>query len=922
MKKTLDWNKYIQTARQVVQEGCVLLENKNDVLPLKKGTKVAVFGRIQHDYYKSGTGSGGMVNVTEVIGILDGLKKSGRLQIDAELEKDYLDWEKANPFELGVGWGKEPWCQKEMPVSESLAKETAGRNDAAIIIIGRTAGEDKDNIETEGSWFLTAEEKNMIKNVSSAFEKTIVVLNTGNIIDMNFVKEFNIKAVLYTWQGGMIGGDGVSDVLTGIVSPSGKLTDTIAEKICDYPASKNFGSLKDNVYAEDIFVGYRYFESAAKDKVLYPFGFGLSYTQFEIPATDFKFDAGSEIPHVTVKAKVKNTGKYNGKETVQLYVQCPQGKLGKPSLVLAEFKKTKLLKKGSSQNLTFDFDLSRVRSFDDTGVTGNAGCFVIEEGTYEFFIGNSIRNLTSIGSFPLDKTIVLEKVSDALKPVVDFKRLKASSFDDSSKTLTFTEETVKASAPYQNKHRDQGLANQNLLESLSKQDKEIATLVSSLTDQELSCLVRGEGMGSPKVTPGTAAAFGGVTDSLKEKGIPCGCCTDGPSGIRMDSGAQAFSLPNGTLQASTFNPELIEKLYSFTGLEMVYNKIDVLLGPGINIHRHPLNGRNFEYFSEDPYVTGIFASAIIKGLQSAGVTGSLKHFCCNNQETGRWVSNSVVSERALREIYLTGFEMAVKNDADVIMTSYGAINGMWAGGNYDLNTLILRKDWGFKGIVMTDWWAESNDEGKEPVRNNIAQNVRAQNDLYMVVPNAAENTHGDNTLSSLEDGSLKREELLRSAFNTISFLKKSHAQMRFENKDWKVKIIHRQETAMDSSAEDIVYYDVVDGLSIPLDKVDTSRGHSFSFGLVCDNSKRYRFEWFGKTGENDLAQINVSVAWNGVNVASLCWNGTHGEYVPQKMETKGSFGRYIVLNMFFAQSGLTLREFKVTELGPAEPFSF
>lgn len=913
MKKILDWKKYSEAARRVVAEGCVLVENKDNVLPLKKGTKVAVFGRIQHNYYKSGTGSGGMVNVSDIYGITRGLKNSARVKVDEELENVYLEWEKENPFEVGIGWGQEPWCQKEMPVSKELASECASRDDAAVIIIGRTAGEDKDNLETEGSWYLTATEKEMIKNVSEAFEKTCIVLNTGNIVDMNFVKEFNVKSVLYAWQGGMVGGLGVSDILTGIESPSGKLTDTIACSIKDYPSSANFGSLKDNVYAEDIYVGYRYFESAAKDKVLYPFGFGLSYTNFEINAGDFEFDNSGNLPRVKFDVKVKNTGKVSGKEVVQIYVKQPQGKLGKPALVLADFKKTSLLKKGKTAKLNFEFDISRIRSFDDTGVTGNIDSFVCEEGTYEIFAGNSVRNISKIGEFTLDDLIIIEKVSDALKPVVSFDRMKAV-LDKNTNTISFENEKVDAAAPYQNRHRNENLRELDNFTERTDLDQDVLSVIKTLSDEELSCIVRGEGMGSPKVTAGTAAAFGGVSKSMNDKGIPCCCCTDGPSGIRMDSGAQAFSLPNGTCQACTFNPELVKDLYEFTGWEMVYNKIDILLGPGINLRRHPLNGRNFEYFSEDPYVTGVFATANILGLHSAGVTGSLKHFCCNNQEAGRWVSNSVVSARALREIYLPGFEMAVKNGADVIMTSYGSVNSMWTSGNYDLVTMILRKDWGFTGIVMTDWWAMTNDEGKEPVRFNIAQNVRAQNDLYMVVPDAAENSHNDNTLTALSAGELTRAELLRSAYNTVLFLKKSHAQARLENRDIEVIIKNRKKTAMDGATDKIEYFETYDGLSIPLDHVDTSRGKSYSFGIVTKDKHFYRLELVGKTGDNDLAQVNVSVSYNGVNVAVLCWNGTHGAYEAKGLTMDKPLSRNIVLNLYFAQSGLTLKEFKITKV--------
>ena len=269
----------------------------------------------------------------------------------------------------------------------------------------------------------------------------------------------------------------------------------------------------------------------------------------------------------------------------------------------------------------------------------------------------------------------------------------------------------------------------------------IEDFVAQMTDYDLVCIIRGEGMGSPKVTPGTASAFGGVAPHLKDMGIPCACCADGPSGIRIDTGTKAFSLPNGTLIASTFNTVLTEQLFELLGYEMEKNKVDSILGPGMNIHRHPLNGRNFEYFSEDPVLTGRLASAELKGLRKAGVTGTLKHFCGNNQETHRHEIDSVISERALREIYLKGFEIAVKEGkASSIMTTYGAVNGVWTAGRYDLNTTILREEWNFSGVVMTDWWANINETGNPPDKKNFAAMVRSQNDLYMVCSDSSTNS--------------------------------------------------------------------------------------------------------------------------------------------------------------------------------------
>lgn len=908
MTKILDWNKYIETARQVNSEGCVLLENKNNALPLADGTKAAVFGRIQSSYYKSGTGSGGMVNVTKVWGIVDGLKESKKVIIDPTVEKAYADWEKENPFEKGNGWGQEPWSQKEMELDDGFVKAAAERNDCAIVIIGRTAGEDKDNFNGEGSWLLTSLERKMLSTVKKYFKKTIVILNVGNIIDMNFVKEYDLDAVLYSWQGGITGGLGVADIITGKVSPSGKLSDTIAKDINDYPASKCFGDLNETIYKEDIFVGYRYFETFAKDKVLYPFGSGLSYSTFDFNVSGFSVTL-NKIPEVKFYSTVKNTGNFNAKETIFAFVKASQGKLGKPALTLIDFKKTKELKPGKKEKLSFCIDLTRAASFDDTGCTGHKGAFVLEEGKYEIFAGTDIRNIISAGFFEIEKTIVTEKVTEALLPVKEFSRLKAK--EENGKIIA-VEEKVKPVLPYQNIHREK---EKNEIKDFTKQkglDKKIVKLLEKLSDEDLSVIIRGEGMGSPKVTPGTAAAFGGVSKSLNEKGIPCGCCTDGPSGLRLDSGAQAFSMPNGTLQACSFNPDLIYELYKYEGLEMLYNKVDVILGPGINIHRYPLNGRNFEYFSEDPLVTGIFAAAIVKGLAYSGVSGSLKHFACNNQEAGRRTNNAVVSERALREIYLKAFEIPVKNGADVIMTSYGSVNGLWTSGNFDLNTLILRKDWHFNGIVMSDWWAVANDEGKEPVKANTAQMIRAQNDLYMVVQSAEENEHGDNTIQELKNANIDRNELLRNAYNIISFIRKSPAQKRFEGKKTDVKIINRESTPMDEYAKEIVYYDLVDELVIPLDKVDTSRGKSFGFGVTCKTPDNFDFTITGSTGDNEVEQVNVSLSFNGVHVYTFTWNGTHGKDESKSIPFTRRQYRYVVFSLFFAQSGLKAKEIRIT----------
>lgn len=929
-KEILDWNTYSDIAIEIASEGCVLLENKNNVLPYKKGTKLSVFGRIQNNYYKSGTGSGGMVNVDKVIGIVEALKESGHVEINQKLVSIYEEWEKENPFEEGIGWGKEPWCQEEMPLSLELASEMAKISDEALVIIGRTAGEDKDNKAEKGSYFLTDLEENMISVVKKAFGRVTVLLNVGNIIDMNFVKKYDVDSVMYVWHGGMLGGYGASNVLTGKTAVSGRLADTIASSINDYPSNDNFGGAVQNIYKEDIFVGYRFFETFEKDKVLYPFGFGLSYTTFDYQIVDFVNNNSS----VKIYVKVTNTGNFPSKDVIQIYCSQSQGVLGKSALVLAAFDKTKELQSGENQILSFEIELSSLASFDDLGLTNNKSCMVLEKGEYTFFAAKNVRDLKKAGSVLLEETIVTEKLHKACAPIISFERLKAvKNGDKIEKSYEKICETEKS----QRKNRDLYLqdvkkefnfvepaeiSSKIKLSDVESGKNTIKEFLSELTNEDLFCIIRGEGMGSPRVTAGTAAAFGGVTEHLKELQVPCGCCSDGPSGLRLDSGNHAFSMPIGTMIACTFNTVLAKKLYEQTGKELVYNKIDVLLAPGMNIHRHPLNGRNFEYFSEDPLVTGLFASAIIQGLHQSGVTGSLKHFCANNQEYKRLDTDSIMSERALREIYLKGFEIAVKKaNADVIMTTYGSLNGFWTAGNYDLNTTILRKEWGFKGIVITDWWAKVNDENSEPNRNNFAPMVRAQNDLYMVCPCSEKNLHGDNTQEQFNCGNLDRSELLRNAENIISFLLKSRAYKRLLNKDVLVEMINRSDSTKNAETLDVGYFKIKDKITINLEEVEVNRGKSFTFALDAESEGWYEFDVVGRTKQGVLAQVPISIAVASINVASLTWNGTDGQW-EKKTTGRIYLQKYPLIKLFFAQNGLELKEISVRliKANPASTF--
>lgn len=908
MERILDWNKYLDSAAKMVSEGIVMLKNEKNALPLDTDKEVAVFGRIQFHYYKSGTGSGGMVNVTKVVNILDGLIDNG-VKVNEKLLDTYRKWDKENPFDLGEGWGGEPWSQKEMPLDEGLVKETAKSCETAIVIIGRTAGEEQDNRLEAGSYLLSDDEIEMLTVVRENFKKVVLLLNVGNIIDMTDINRIAPDAVLYVWQGGMTGGKGTADVLTGKVSPSGKLPDTIAYKTSDYPSDANFGREENrDIYAEDIYVGYRYFETFAKEKVLYPFGFGLSYTEFEIKTEKAEITEGA----VKLSVSVKNIGSYKGKEVIEVYCEASQGRLGKAARVLCGFEKTRELVPQEEQVVEIAVDIAKLASYDDSGVTGNKSCYVLEAGEYKFYVGSDVRSAEYACSFEQGEDLVTERLTQSLAPVESFERIKpvceggafsigreavpVSEVDESARRL----EKLPKEIAYTG---DKGIKLWDVKNGKNTMDEFIA----QLSDYDLSCIIRGEGMGSPRVTAGTASAFGGVSENLNGFGIPAGCCSDGPSGMRLDCGTKAFSLPNGTMIASSFNKELTSELFTFMGLEMAANKVDCLLGPGMNIHRHPLNGRNFEYFSEDPFLTGKMAAAELKGMAGAGVTGTIKHFCANNRETNRHFIDSVVSERALREIYLKGFEIAVKEGgASSVMTTYGRVNGLWTAGNFDLNTVILREEWGFKGFTMTDWWANINVRGKEPDKTDFAAMARAQNDVYMVCPDGEKND--DNTLDALENGGIERCELQRNAANICGFLLHTNALKRAEGIGDTVKVINREDEEQEDD-KPVQFYKVDRDITLDLSDVDTKKGTSYSFALDLSNFGIYRVIVTASSTQSELAQIPMTLFSMGTAVGTFTFNGTGGKAVSMEKETP-MFSRFTTFRIYFAQNGLDLHSIR------------
>ncbi|OAB27038.1 beta-glucosidase [Paenibacillus macquariensis subsp. defensor] len=885
---------FAEFSRKVAAEGAVLLRNEGQVLPILKKESVSVFGRTQVNYYRSGTGSGGSVHVSHTTNLLDGLRSKKDITINEELAAVYEQWIEQNPFNNGGGgWAAEPWHQKEMGLTDELVSEARNKSDKAIVVIGRTAGEDQDNANESGSYQLTAEEVEMLKKVTTYFEKTVVVLNVSNIIDMSWVNDESyvhpITSVIYSWHGGMEGGNAIADVLVGEVTPSGKLTDTIAYSIEDYPSTQNYGNEFKNVYQEDIYLGYRFFETFRPGKVQFEFGYGLSYTQFEIKSEEATLTTKDGEEYVEIVIAVTNIGTtYAGKEVVQVYYEAPQGKLGQPAKVLAAFVKSKELQAGESQHLTVSFPVHSMASYDDAGVTGHPSAYVLEEGTYRLYVGTSVRHVEEIGiqgqnGYVVETLQVVEQLQEAMAPTEDFTRMKPGARnEDGSYELIFAEVPKrKVSMAERIEHNLPQILEQtgNLgykLRDVHEGKVSMEAFIAQLNDQDLAVIVRGEGMSSPLVTPGTASAFGGVSDSLLDYGIPVACTADGPSGIRMDSGQQATQVAIGTLLAATWNTELVEELYVMEGRELLSYNIDALLGPGLNIRRSPLNGRNFEYFSEDPLISGVFAAACTRGIMKGGSNATLKHFACNNQEKHRSKVDAIVSERALREIYLKGFEIAVKQGgANSIMTSYNPINGHWAASNYDMNTTILRGEWGFKGIVMTDWWAIMNDvaEGGTADRKFMNWMVRAQNDLYMVVMNygAEVNAYDDNTIESLDNGTLTRGELQRSAINICQFIMQAPVFSRKQVIEEVVDTFTANPTLSPEQAQ------------LLSDNAQVKPATVGSTVVKVDAAGEYRIIVHIMSPESELAQSACNVMLNEQPVTTIQTNGTDGRWIRQKL---------------------------------------
>ncbi len=788
-----------EIAYRAALEGIVLLEN-DGVLPVNPG-KIALYGSGAEKTIKGGTGSG-EVNERKSISILEGLKEAGFTISTLNWIKDYSRLFKeeegkyaararkkilkldiinlmSDPFQYPEG--------RDITDAEINASET----DTCIYVVARQSGEGADRKLDHTGYYLSELEKKNIKKCAEAYRKTIVVINVGSVFDLSFMEEIpGINALIFFCQQGSQGGKAFADIISGRVTPSGKLVDTWPREYEDVPFAREFsylnGNLENEYYKEGIYVGYRYFDTFNVES-RYEFGYGLSYTRFAISFVE----AEAEKTSIRIKVKVKNTGdNFPGKEVVQLYASCPQKKLVGEYQQLAAFGKTKTLSPGETQELTLDFDMSDLASYDEKRAS-----FILEPGEYILRLGNSSRNTFPCAILILDREAIISRHRNICKPERNLEEIKPGKVDYQEDLARIPEVAIKASD-----FETQAAAYK---EPPVYRDQKVDNLMQRLSIKEMVELVVGAGMGSTFfgknffTCPG---AVGNTTSQLVEKGIINITLADGPAGLRLSRVSAVTkrgtvkmvepmiefmkffpgivkkfifgnreknnlvfqfttAFPVEVALAQSWNTELLEEIGEAIGKEMAEYGVTYWLAPGLNIHRNPLCGRNFEYFSEDPLLSGKMGAAITRGVQSIeGTYATIKHFVANNQEDNRSKVSSNVNERALREIYLRGFEIAVKEGGvKGVMTSYNRVNGTYTANSHDLCTKVLRNEWGFDGVVMTDWFAT----GKGLASNGLC--MKAGNDLIM----PGGRYYKREILADLKKGIVNEEDISRCAANVL-----------------------------------------------------------------------------------------------------------------------------------------------------------
>ena len=790
-------------ARKAAAEGFVLLKNEDHFLPAKKGGKIALYGAGAAKTIKGGTGSGD-VNERDYVTIAQGMKNAGyevtteswldsymkiynqaREDWKAEILKKAETLDSALPF-----WDAYSATPFFMPCGDGIDVEAAKGDgaDTAVFVIARIAGENKDRFDKEGDYFISAEEKALLAQVCESYKDVVLVINTGGLMDLAFADEF-----------------------TGEVTPSGKMTDTWAKTYNDYPGAEVFsyksGNLMKEYYEEGIFVGYRYFDTF-QIPVRYGFGYGLSYTDFAITAgTVSVSDLGTMDPKVSVEVTVKNSGDtYAGKEVVQIYASCPQGKLVKEFRRLAGFGKTKLLAPGEEQQMTITFPLYQLASYSE-----DQAAWILEPGKYGIWVGNELNTSVLSGALELDQEAVMVQcenicpLNEELKEIMPFARkvqARELAWHEELKAKGIEAVAVKAADIPTEK-----VAYQQIPDLLPGMAGEI---VDKMSEDQLVQMATGDpgkdqnnALGSAGISvPGSAAETPTVA-AEEAWNVASIALADGPAGLRLKKEYQVddgrivptdflaaleggffaaeqekrgtsyyqycTAIPVGTLLAQTWNMDLVQKLGEMIGHEMELFGVTLWLAPGMNIHRNPLCGRNFEYYSEDPLLAGMMAASMTLGVQKVpGCGTTIKHYACNNQEDNRMGSDSILSERTLREIYLKGFEIAIKDAQPMsIMTSYNLINGVHAANCYDTCTKAARDEWGFAGAIMTDWTTTNVQIQGECT---AAGCMRAGND--MVMPGTEEDH--ENIRKELKEGTLDIRELKRCIYNTVNIILQSN----------------------------------------------------------------------------------------------------------------------------------------------------
>ncbi len=755
---------HIALARKAAAAGMVLLKNEASLLPFGKGTKLALFGVGSEDYVKGGGGSSD-VTCAYVKSVREGLEEKeaeGYCRLYAPLVSLYRETVRAAYAE-----GVLPGEVREQVLPEETVAAAAAFTDTAVFVISRRSRESADRTAEpyDGDFYLSREEEQLKEQLCRHFPKVAVLLNAGSIVDLSWVKrDARIGAALFLWMAGMEGGSAAADLLFGQRCPEGKLPDTFAESFDAYPYAEGFYASDKYVdYTEDIYVGYRYFETlpGAAEKVVYPFGFGLSYTAFEPGEAKLQ----REGDRFTLTQPVKNCGGRAGRETLFVFVSQPQGRLGKPAKSLVGFAKTALLQPGETETLSVSFTAYELASYDDLGKVA-ASAYVLEAGEYRILTGTDVRCAREVYAWQEPEDRVLKQLTPQAVPHALKARLRPDGSLEPLPTDAVIPERDYDEAAFKRDHHSASPLENNFgrtaktgellpkvpaFDEVIRGNMSLEEFIAGISDEEL-CWMTG---GQP--ARGIANTCGmGNNDYWK---IPNIMTCDGPCGVRIrpECRVTTTAFPSTTLLAASFDRELLEEVGKAIAAEALENNMGMLLAPGINIHRNPLCGRNFEYYSEDPLVAGLLSAAFVRGAQQMQAAGCVKHFACNNKETLRRGSDSRLSERALREIYLKGFELCIREaDPWTLMVSYNIINGTQATENADTLTHILREEWGYTGLVMTDW----RTNGDYPAE------IAAGIDVKMPYGDPAE------MITALAEGRISRKELERAVGHLLQlFLK-------------------------------------------------------------------------------------------------------------------------------------------------------